>query len=125
MPKVDDDNDDDDHNHIRSYELQIDNGRGGEFRSIAGFDYDTKETEYIIGNLTSGVTYRLRYRVLNAVGWSTYSPVYSCLVADVPSSPNAVDLVQATATSITLRLRESLSNGGSNILNYELWMDNG
>lgn len=72
-----------------------------------------------------GRTYRLRYRVLNFVGWSTYSPVLNVLVATVPSKPAPVALISATQQSISLQFSESLDNGGSEILGYELWMDSG
>lgn len=87
MPEVDDDD------YIVSYELQIDDGKGGDFVSVGGFDYNTKESEYEIGNLTSGVSYRLRYRVCNSVGWSTFSPEYNALVADVPTAPSSIEFV--------------------------------
>jgi len=83
------------------------------------------QTEYQIGNLTAGLIYRLRYRVLNFVGWSTFSPTLYALVATVPSAPASPSLLSATATSITLDLAESLKNGGSKVTSYELWMDSG
>lgn len=49
--------------------------------SQGGYEYNSMETEYLIENLISGRIYRLRYRVLNFVGWSTYSPVLYVLVA--------------------------------------------
>jgi hypothetical protein len=47
------------------------------------------------------------------------------LVATVPSQPAPVDLSSATSSSISLQFYESLHNGGSKILDYELWMDDG
>lgn len=76
------------------------------------------ETEYTITGLHTGWTYRLRYRVLNAIGWSDYSPVLTVLVASVSSQPPAVTLIAATDTSITLSFGESASNGGSKVLSY-------
>jgi len=76
------------------------------------------ETKYTIGNLTNGLNYRLRYRVLNLIGWSSFSPTLFVLVATVPSAPDPVDLISATASSITLGFHESLNNGGSKITGY-------
>lgn len=59
---------------VFSYELQIDDGLGGLFTSVAGYTHSTMETEYTLGSLVTSRTYRLRYRVLNYVGWSTFSP---------------------------------------------------
>lgn len=119
MPKVVDDA------SVLSYELQIDDGEGGSFISLGGFNISTMQTEYQISNLTAGLVYRLRYRVLNFVGWSTFSPTLYALVATVPSAPASPSLLSATATSITLELAESLKNGGSKVTSYELWMDSG
>ena len=83
------------------------------------------ETNYTITNLTKGLVYRLRYRVLNYVGWSGFSPTLFALVATVPSVPLSPDLISATNFSITLKFHESLNNGGSKVMGYELWMDNG
>jgi hypothetical protein len=83
------------------------------------------ETNYTITNLTEGLVYRLRYRVLNYVGWSSFSPTLYALVATVPSVPASPDLISATNISITLRFHESLYNGGSKVLGYELWIDDG
>ena len=110
---------------IISYELQIDNGIGGAFNSVAGFIFDTKETEYTISGLNAGSTYRLRYRVRNFVGWSSFSPILYALCATIPSAPAPVDLVQATESTITLAFHESLYNGGTEIISYQLWMDDG
>lgn len=52
---------------------------------MAGYESNTMETEYTITDLTAGLVYRLRYRVLNFVGWSTYSPSLFALVATVPT----------------------------------------
>ena len=108
-----------------SYELQIDNGKGGAFTSLGGFEYDSKEREYIVGDLNAGSTYRLRYRVRNFVGWSDYSETLFVLCATVPDAPDSVYLIAATDSSIYLGFHESLFNGGSEITAYELWMDDG
>jgi hypothetical protein len=119
MPVVTDDS------SVLSYELQIDNGSGGSYVSVSGYDENTMETVYTIGDLTAGLVYRVRYRVLNYVGWSTYSPTLYALVATVPSAPDSPKLSSATETSITLGFYESLNNGGSKVTDYELWMDEG
>ena len=119
MPLVPDDS------TVFSYELQIDNGRGGQYTSVGGYTTESMETEYTIGGLTAGLVYRIRYRTLNYVGWSSYSPILYALVANVPSAPAPVDLSSATSTSISLLFHESLDNGGAHITSYELWMDDG
>jgi hypothetical protein len=61
----------------------------------------------MINNLTTGLIYRLRYRVLNLVGWSSYSPVLFALVASEPSAPRSPYLIRSTSSQITLGLFES------------------
>lgn len=114
-----------DHVLIISYELQIDDGFGNNYQSIAGYDTKTMQTTYTINNLEESRTYRLRYRVLNLVGWSQYSPVFYALVATVPVAPPTPVLVSATDSQISLQFGESLHNGGSEITGYELWRDSG
>ena len=74
----------------------MDNGKLGDFISVGGFDQISMQTEYIIDNLTLGNSYRLRYRVLNYVGWSAFSPAGFALVAVVPSPPTKPGLISAT-----------------------------
>ena len=56
------------------------------------------QTQYTVAALETGLTYRVRYRTKNYVGWSAYSPVLYALVATVPSPPASPKLVSATAT---------------------------
>ena len=76
-----------DDSSIISYDLEIDDGKGGAFTSVGGYSPYSMQTLYTISNLTTGYKYRLRYRVLNIVGWSNYSPTLFALVANVPSAP--------------------------------------
>lgn len=114
-----------DNDSIFTYELQIDNGVGGQFVTFAGNPEYSMETRYTIENLVTGRTYRLRYRVLNFVGWSQFSPILFVHFATVPVAPGPVSFVSATDTTITLNFVESEQNGGSEITAYELWRDNG
>ena len=72
-----------------------------------------------------GLVHRLRYRVLNSIGWSNYSPNLFALAATFPSRTFPPYLKSATATSIRLGFYESNDSGGSKITGYELWRDTG
>lgn len=72
-----------------------------------------------------GLVHRLRYRVLNSIGWSSYSPNLFALAATVPTRPASPYLKDATATSIRLGFYESTDSGGSKITGYELYKDSG
>jgi len=61
---------------ILSYELQMDDGIGGEFASLSGGVAigDSLHVEHTVGTgLTAGGLYRFRYRARNVNGWSAFS----------------------------------------------------
>lgn len=86
---------------ILSYELQIDNGRGGNFTSLIGYEVYSLETSYTLSyNITAGGIYRFRCRSLNINGWSSWSEITYIKAASVPSRPPAPKLINAISTSI-------------------------
>jgi len=90
---------------------------------LTGLDPTSMLRDFTVNSVTRGRTYRLRYRVLNAVDWSDYSSNLFALVATVPSAPPIPSLGSATGSTITINFSESADSGGSKILTYELWMD--
>lgn len=55
---------------ILGYEVQIDNGLTGDFRTVLGSalntpDFMSLETQVLVKNLSKGVIYRVRYRAIN------------------------------------------------------------
>lgn len=111
---------------IISYQLDIDDGEGGAFRPVGGYDPISLKTIYSIREgIVRGRTYRLRYRTLNGVGFSQYSPLLYATAANVPGAPAAPRLVSATGASITMSFQPTPENGGSQVLYYELWIDQG
>lgn len=93
---------------------------------MGGYDPLSLVTTYYISNgIVRGRTYRLRYRTLNGVGYSGYSPLLYATAANVPNAPPSPYLISATGTSIQLGFYETAENGGSQVLSYELWRDNG
>jgi hypothetical protein len=58
-------------------------------------------------------------------GFSDYSPVGYLLAASVPLTPSAPIFISATASSIRLELPRAQDNGGSRVLSYQLWIDDG
>jgi hypothetical protein len=73
----------------------------------------------------AGRVFRTRYRVLNAIGWSNYSPITYIRAAQVPVAPGKPTFVEASGTSIKLTLTRSTDNGGSNIIRHDLFVDDG
>jgi len=58
-------------------------------------------------------------------GWSDYSPIGYLLAASKPEAPGQPEFVSASATEITVKLSRSIDNGGSPVLEYSLWIDDG
>ena len=111
-----------------SYELQVDDGQGGDFHSLLGNETsgDSLETSYVLGKgITEGGLYRFRYRARNVNGWSGFSPVAYLRAANAPGRPAAPILVSVDATAFTVRLPRAAGDGGSSILRYELWRNRG
>jgi len=69
-----------------NYEVVMDDGEGGGFRTVAGGSLGTHLTTFaiissnatdggIVADINRGFTYRFKYRAQNVIGWSDYSPV--------------------------------------------------
>lgn len=71
---------------ITSYSLEWDEGRNGlSYLPLIGFDSASLERTVTRGGLTTGESYKFRYRVRNIYGWSPYSEVLTAAAAQVPS----------------------------------------
>lgn len=111
---------------ITSYSLEMDDGLGGNFAPVFGDVVDSFATTYrFTSSDIRGRTFRARYRVKNAVGWSDYSPYGYILAADVPDAPGTPIITSATSTQITVSIVASEDNGGSLVTAYELYRDDG
>jgi len=95
-------------NAIISYQLDMDDGDGGNFTAVGGLNPLSLATIYYIQKgIVRGKTYRLRYRTLNGIGFSAYSPYLYATSANVPAAPPAPQLVSSTGNSITLKFGET------------------
>lgn len=83
-----------------SYSLEVSDGEFGPFTSVYGDSVDTMILSYVLKNLDRGVTYRLRYRARNVIGWSDYSPIGYLLAAQVPAQCQTPVYQAATDQSI-------------------------
>jgi len=74
---------------ILSYQLEMDDGDGGDFLKLTG----GQESQYlklsytVTAGIKEGVTFRFRFRARNAVGWSEYSPITYIEAASTPGRP--------------------------------------
>lgn len=115
---------------VLSYQLEMDDGEGGDFVVLVGGgasedEYFLKLTYTVYSGISEGSTYRFRYRSLNSVGWSDYSPITYIMAASVPEKPAAPQLAAVTSTGITLSLSPALEDGGSPITQHKIFRDDG
>mmetsp|Transcript_23478 Transcript_23478/g.36173 ORF Transcript_23478/g.36173 Transcript_23478/m.36173 type:complete len:145 (-) Transcript_23478:13-447(-) len=112
-----------------SYELEMDDGEGGDFVSLVGGDSsggDSLATTWTTSsNISEGVLYRFRYRARNVNGWSDYSPITYLKAATVPARPSAPSLVSVDSTQVTITIVKTNDDGGSDITKYEIWKNAG
>ena len=106
----------------------MDDGEGGEFAALLGNESqgDSLATRHTIAyGLREGVLYRFRYRARNVNGWSALSPIAYIRAATVPARPPAPTRDSVDATSIAVTIQKAQGDGGSNILGYELYINQG
>jgi len=111
---------------ILTYELQMDDGKGGDFVSLIGYDENYLKLSYIVeGNVTKGKLYRFRYRTKNSVGWSIFSDTGFIQAANVPNKPPVPVYVSSTTTSITMNFQQTDDSGGTPVIRYKVYRDAG
>ncbi|KAF8059974.1 FNDC3B [Scenedesmus sp. PABB004] len=102
---------------VSSYTLEMDDGRGGDFRLAAA----GPATSASLTNLASGLTYRIRLRAENSEGVSLWSPVVAATTAaTVPASPTGLGVVGITRTSVTVAWQPPHADGGSPVQGFQV-----
>ena len=70
--------------------------------------------------------YRFRVAVENSLGVSEYSDEIQLMATDPPATPTmTLDEAARTVDSIRLHFVPATDTGGSNIIGYKLWRDEG
>ena len=111
---------------ILTYELQMDDGAGGDFVSLTGFSpYSMIQHFTVVENVSKGRVHRFRYRAKNAVGWGPFSQEASILAASPPSAPGPPSFSHFSDDTLFVEIFGSEDNGGTAILAMELWRDAG
>lgn len=110
---------------IQSYQLWIDDGAGVWIATPVTYTPLTPGStyQYSFTGLIQGGMYQFKIVAVNLVGASQDSEVSYFQCADIPDVPDAPVLETTTATSISVAWNEPLSDGGSEILGYKLFMN--
>lgn len=82
-------------------------------------------TYAVTTGIVRGFTYRFRYRANNCKGWGPFSDELYVLAAQKPNAPAAPQRIDSSSTEISLKLFPSTENGGTPVLDYELWRNDG
>jgi hypothetical protein len=104
---------------ITNYEIQYDDGDLGPFSSV----FQLSPTFTLYHNVTSGATYRFRYRAKNFNGLGPFSDFAYVLAATVPGIPPAPIYVSSTSTTTTFAFLEPSDLGGSPLMKFKLFVD--
>ena len=104
---------------VLGYDMQIDDGHYGEYRFILGGDRgaNTLATSVVLTaedhGVEAGLTYRVRYRAINAIGEGEWSDVAYIRAATLPHPPPSPVVTSHDASEITLELSPTSNDGGS------------
>ena len=107
---------------LLEYCLEMDDGLGGIFVEVF---CSTHETSYITSDVVRGRSYRFRYRVRNAAGWSDYSEASYITPSSKPDAPPQPTFSSGSDSQIVLVFGESPDDNGVPIKRYQLEIDAG
>ncbi len=111
---------------INSYELQMDDGSGGDFVSLIGADSNNLKLFHVQSTgIEKGTIYRFRYRAKNQVGWGPFSAIAFITAGTVPDAPPAPVVTATTTTTASLSFSQTLDDGGAQVSQYDLYVDGG
>ena len=100
---------------IISYSLYIDDGNNGAFTEVVGDtigDY-TLDSVLISTSITSGATYRMKYKVKNIYGFSLFSPIATIIAMSTPGSPGIPSTAYDSADNVVVSWTAPVFTGGS------------
>jgi hypothetical protein len=101
-----------------------DDGRSGDFTQL--FASSTViSTSYTDLQVETSLQYRYKYRVRNINGYSDFSDLGYLFAASVPAKAPTPVRVSFSSTHIELQMFAPLITGGSDVLAYELYIDQG
>jgi hypothetical protein len=109
---------------ILGYDLWRDDGLNGNYFRLYTADNVLSLIYYDTLVLKNRV-YRYKYRARNINGWGDFSNPGYIFAADLPFQPDQPRLISVTSTTMTIELFPPKDTGGSDIISFELWRDQG
>jgi len=109
---------------ITGYAVEMDDNQDGVFEEIWNGRGYPEITSHTIST-TTGQVYNFRHRAFNANGASDYSSelvTYSCTL---PTAPGTPQLIEQTASSLTITWTDPVDDGGCDITEYKVYRDTG
>ena len=103
---------------VRDYSIEIDDNNDSSFTLVAS---GVTQTSYVQTGVTAGASYSFRLRTRNAVGFSSYSTVFTIEAATVPSQPSApTTTLSGDLANVVVAWTLPSDLGGLSILSYKL-----
>ena len=103
---------------VKDYSIEMDDNNDGSFTLITS---GITRTNYIKTGLIAGISYNFRLRTRNAVGFSSYSTVFTIVAATVPSQPSApTTTLSGDSANIVIAWTLPTDLGGLSISSYKL-----
>ena len=103
---------------VIDYSVEMDDNNDGSFTLVSSA---ITLTSYMQTGLSAGTSYNFRVRARNAVGFSTYSTVFTILAATVPSQPSApTTTLSGDLASVVIAWTPPSDLGGLSISSYKL-----
>ena len=110
---------------VIGYQLQMDDGYGGDFQTIYnGYNFPNVR-QYTATGLTRGLEYRFQLMALNFNGPGVASSTLDVYFCSPPSGLLPPTLLSSTQTSLTLQWSPPTDDGGCPVLEYTLTRDDG
>ena len=103
---------------VKDYSIEMDDNNDSSFTLVAS---GVTQTSYVQTGLTAGASYSFRLRTRNAVGFSSYSTVFTIVAATVPSQPSApTTTLSGDSANVVVAWTLPSDVGGLSILSYKL-----
>ena len=103
---------------MKDYSIEMDDNDDGSFTLVAS---GITSTSYVQTGLTAGTSYNFRLRTSNAVGFSSYSTVFTIVAATVPSQPSApTTTLSEDSANVVIAWTLPSDLGGLSISSYKV-----